>query len=86
MPAALQPRNYFVYTPLLPAMCAGTVEERSIVEPVRAVMGTKVRGCPRTAVWSGHVAGGEQKQRQQQQPLLQVSGSPIHPAHSTRPA
>ena len=24
-------------------MCAGTVEERSIVEPVRAVMGSKVR-------------------------------------------
>ena len=31
------------YTPLLPAMCAGTVEERSIVEPVRAVLGGKVR-------------------------------------------
>ena len=58
MPAALQPRNYFVYTPLLPAMCAGTVEERSIVEPVRAVMGTKVRGCPLTVVWSSHAAGG----------------------------
>ena len=41
----MQPRNYFVYTPLLPAMCAGTVEERSIVEPVRAVLGTKVRGA-----------------------------------------
>ncbi|PRW59414.1 type-II calcium-dependent NADH dehydrogenase isoform A [Chlorella sorokiniana] len=37
----LSPRNYFVYTPLLPAMCAGTVEERSIVEPVRAVLGSK---------------------------------------------
>lgn len=37
----VSPRNYFVYTPLLPAMCAGTVEERSIVEPVRAVMGSK---------------------------------------------
>lgn len=39
----LSPRNYFVYTPLLPAMCAGTVEERSIVEPVRAVLKGKVR-------------------------------------------
>ena len=41
-------RLQFVYTPLLPAMCAGTVEERSIVEPVRAVMGDKVsaRGAP----------------------------------------
>lgn len=37
----LSPRNYFVYTPLLPAMCAGTVEERSIVEPVRSVLGGK---------------------------------------------
>lgn len=37
----VSPRNYFVYTPLLPAMCAGTVEERSIVEPVRAVMSSK---------------------------------------------
>jgi NADH dehydrogenase FAD-containing subunit len=37
----VSPRNYFVYTPLLPAMCAGTVEERSIVEPVRAVLGRK---------------------------------------------
>ena len=38
----LQPRNFFTYTPLLPAMCVGTVEERSIVEPVRAVLGSKV--------------------------------------------
>lgn len=37
----VSPRNYFVYTPLLPAMCAGTVEERSIVEPVRSVLGDK---------------------------------------------
>lgn len=37
----VSPRNYFVYTPLLPAMCAGTVEERSIVESVRAVLGGK---------------------------------------------
>ncbi len=38
----MQPRNFFTYTPLLPAMCVGTVEERSIVEPVRAVLGNKV--------------------------------------------
>ena len=37
------PFPYRSYTPLLPAMCAGTVEERSIVEPVRAVLGGKVR-------------------------------------------
>ncbi|CAL8468285.1 g7825 [Coccomyxa elongata] len=34
-------RNYFLYTPLLPACATGTVEERSIVEPVRKVLGTK---------------------------------------------
>lgn len=31
----MSPRNYFLYTPLLPAVATGTVEERSIVEPVR---------------------------------------------------
>ena len=31
----ISPRNYFLYTPLLPAVATGTVEERSIVEPVR---------------------------------------------------
>jgi len=31
----VSPRNYFLYTPLLPAVATGTCEERSIVEPVR---------------------------------------------------
>ncbi len=43
-PAAPAPPVRRSYTPLLPAMCAGTVEERSIVEPVRAVLGGKVSG------------------------------------------
>ncbi len=34
--------SYFLYTPLLPACATGTVEERSIVEPVRKVLGSKV--------------------------------------------
>ena len=34
----LSPRNYFLYTPLLPAVATGTMEERSIVEPIRNVM------------------------------------------------
>jgi hypothetical protein len=38
----LSPRNYFLYTPLLPAVAAGTMEERSIVEPVRSIMAGKV--------------------------------------------
>lgn len=34
----LSPRNYFLYTPLLPAVATGTMEERSIVEPIRNVV------------------------------------------------
>ena len=31
----VSPRNYFLYTPLLPSTITGLVEERSIVEPMR---------------------------------------------------
>ena len=34
----ISPRNYFLYTPLLPAVATGTMEERSIVEPIRNVL------------------------------------------------
>lgn len=34
----ISPRNYFLYTPLLPAVATGTIEERSIVEPVRRIL------------------------------------------------
>lgn len=37
----VSPRNYFLYTPLLPAVCTGTMEERSIVEPVRNLVKQK---------------------------------------------
>lgn len=37
----VSPRNYFLYTPLLPAVCTGTMEERSIVEPVRNLVKAK---------------------------------------------
>ena len=40
--SVVSPRNYFLYTPLLPAVATGTMESRSIVEPVRHVLGTKV--------------------------------------------
>lgn len=33
----VSPRNYFLYTPLLPAVATGTMEERSIVEPIRHI-------------------------------------------------
>lgn len=41
----VSPRNYFLYTPLLPAVATGTVEERSIVEPIRRIMAGKVQHC-----------------------------------------
>lgn len=34
----VSPRNYFLYTPLLPAVATGTMEERSIVEPIRRLV------------------------------------------------
>jgi NADH dehydrogenase FAD-containing subunit len=41
----MSPRNYFLYTPLLPAVATGTMEERSIVEPIRNLIVGKVRVC-----------------------------------------
>lgn len=37
----VSPRNYFLYTPLLPAVATGTCEERSIVEPIRRILDGK---------------------------------------------
>ena len=34
----ISPRNYFLYTPLLPGAVTGTVEAKSIVESVRALL------------------------------------------------
>lgn len=34
----ISPRNYFAFTPLLPSVTCGTVEPRSIVEPVRRII------------------------------------------------
>ena len=42
----VSPRNYFLYTPLLPAVATGTVEQRSIVEPVRKILKNKVQHLP----------------------------------------
>ena len=38
----ISPCNYFLYTPLLPSAATGTVEERSIVEPIRRIVKQKV--------------------------------------------
>lgn len=34
----VSPRNYFAFTPLLPSVTCGTVEARSIVEPIRSIV------------------------------------------------
>lgn len=39
----ISPRNYFAFTPLLPSVTCGTVEARSIVEPIRNIV-KKVKG------------------------------------------
>ncbi|XP_044462399.1 external alternative NAD(P)H-ubiquinone oxidoreductase B2, mitochondrial-like [Mangifera indica] len=37
----ISPRNYFAFTPLLPSVTCGTVEARSIVEPIRNIVKKK---------------------------------------------
>ncbi|KAM7276733.1 hypothetical protein ACFE04_018599 [Oxalis oulophora] len=37
----VSPRNYFAFTPLLPSVTNGTVEARSIVEPIRRIVSKK---------------------------------------------
>ncbi|GAA0152431.1 oxidoreductase [Lithospermum erythrorhizon] len=37
----ISPRNYFAFTPLLPSVTCGTVESRSVVEPVRNIIRKK---------------------------------------------
>ncbi|KAJ1736307.1 NADH:ubiquinone oxidoreductase [Coemansia biformis] len=39
----VSPRNYFLFTPLLPSCTVGTIENRSIMEPVRQLMRHKAR-------------------------------------------
>ena len=45
----VSPRNYFLFTPLLPSVTVGTVEARSIVEPLRKLI-NKVHGGPEGGV------------------------------------
>ena len=39
----ISPTNYFLYTPLLPSATVGTLEVRSLIEPIRTIVG-RVRG------------------------------------------
>src|SRR5215472_12059865 len=34
----ISPRNYFLFTPLLPSCTTGTIEHRSIMEPLRHIL------------------------------------------------
>ena len=38
----LSPRNYFLFTALLPQVATGNLEEHSIIESVRKILGRKV--------------------------------------------
>ncbi|SPO02884.1 probable NDE1 - mitochondrial cytosolically directed NADH dehydrogenase [Cephalotrichum gorgonifer] len=40
----ISPRNYFLFTPLLPSCTTGTVEHRSIMEPIRSILHQKRTG------------------------------------------
>ena len=40
----VSPRNYFLFSPLLPSVTVGTVESRSIVEPIRKLIQKHHRG------------------------------------------
>lgn len=37
----ISPRNYFLFTPLLPSCTTGTIEHRSIMEPIRSILRQK---------------------------------------------
>lgn len=39
----MSPRNYFLFTPLLPSCTVGTIDVRSIVEPTRFITRHKSR-------------------------------------------
>ncbi|KAE9457744.1 hypothetical protein C3L33_10353, partial [Rhododendron williamsianum] len=43
----VSPRNYFAFTPLLPSVTCGTVEARSIVEPIRNMIKKEVEDAQR---------------------------------------
>ena len=34
----VSPRNYFLFTPLLPSACTGTLEMGSLTEPIRQIL------------------------------------------------
>ena len=39
----ISPRNYFLMTPLLPAVSVGTIETRTVIESIRSLIGARVQ-------------------------------------------
>jgi NADH:ubiquinone reductase (non-electrogenic) len=46
----VSPNNYYVYTPMLPSVSVGTLEPRSIMEPVRNFISQQVRKVPEASI------------------------------------
>lgn len=53
----ISPSNYFLYTPLLPSATVGTLEVRSLIEPIRritgAIGGHFMKACAESVDFSG---------------------------------
>merc|ERR1719217_1073496 len=45
----VSPTNHFVYTPMLPSVTVGTLNEQSVMEPVKNLM-SKLRKVPKASV------------------------------------
>lgn len=39
----ISPRNYFLMTPLLPAVSVGTIETRTVIESIRSLIGPRIQ-------------------------------------------
>lgn len=56
----ISPRNYFLFTPLLPSVTVGTLEARSILEPTRFLTRHLKRSCQ---VYEGEVSEVDPKRK-----------------------
>lgn len=71
----VSPRNYFLFTPLLPSVPTGTVELRSIIEPVRSI----TRRCPGEVIYLEAEATGIDPAKNQ---LYLKQSTTVHSGHS----
>ncbi len=65
----ISPRNYFLFTPLLPSTSVGTLEFRSIIEPVRGSVGA--------AVYSNAAPNPKDASAAAAQPTTTAGGEPL---------